>query len=105
MSDERFQHRPAAFKTRLDDQGGLVRVPLTGGPHEGRELYIDEMELPPSIYATRDRAAFEWWPESLQAAMAGTALAGDPAAPPIHYLLVVDDATREPRFVAQPATR
>ena len=30
----------------MDGLGGLVRVPLKGGLHEGRELSIDEPEVP-----------------------------------------------------------
>jgi hypothetical protein len=102
MDDARpFQHRPADFKTEMDGLGGLVRVPLEGGLHEGRELYIDEREVPPEIWTTPNHEPFEWWPERLKDAMSRTALGGDPKAPPIHYVLEVDDETREPRYVAQ----
>jgi hypothetical protein len=36
--------------------------------------------------------------------MATTPLGGDPANPPVRYLLRVDDETREPRYVAVPGT-
>ena len=102
MDDTRpFQHRPADFKTEMDGLGGLVRIPLEGGLHEGRELYIDEREVPPEIWATPNREPFEWWPERLKDAMARTALGSDPEAPPIHYVLEVSEDTREPRYVAQ----
>ena len=104
MDDARpFQHRPADYKTEMDGLGGLVRIPLEGGLHQGRELYIDEPEVPPEIWTTPRREPFEWWPERLRDAMSGTALARDPEAPPIHYILEVDDETREPRYVAQDA--
>ena len=101
MSDEgRFQPRPAEYKTAMDGQGGLVRLPLEGGLHDGRELYMDEREVPDEIFTTPRAEPFEWWPERLREAMSGTALAGDPANPPIRYVLQVADDTREPRYVA-----
>jgi len=106
MSDDTpFQSRPAEFKTRLDGEGGLVRVRLVGEPHDGRELYIDEMELPAEIYATSGSQTFEWWPGTLHEVMARTATGGDPAAPPVRYVLTVDDDTREPLFVAEAGAR
>jgi hypothetical protein len=102
MDDARpFQHRPADFKTEMDGLGGLVRVPLDGGIHDGRELYIDEREVPDEIWTTPRREPFEWWPERLRDAMSRTAVGGDPAEPPIHYVLEISDETREPRFVAE----
>jgi hypothetical protein len=103
MSDEQrpFQPRPAEFKTILDGEGGLVRLALVGGLHEGRELYIDEGEIPPEIWTTPNPEPFEWWPERLREAMAATALAGDPANPPGHYVLEVDGETGEGRYVAR----
>jgi hypothetical protein len=102
MDDTRpFQHRPAEFKTGMDGLGGLVRIPLEGGLHEGRELYIDEREVPPEIWTTPRREPFEWWPERLADAMSRTALASDPDAPPIHYVLEVSEESREPRYVAE----
>jgi hypothetical protein len=102
MSDEgRFQPRPAEYKTTMDGQGGLIRVPLEGGLHDGRELYMDEREVPEEIFTTPNAEPFEWWPERLREAMSRTALAGDPDKPPIRYVLRVADDTREPRFVAE----
>ena len=104
MDDTRpFQHRPADFKTEMDGLGGLVRIPLEGGLHAGRELYIDETEVPPEIWTTPDPEPFEWWPERLHEAMSRTALGNDPEAPPIHYVLDIDGATREPRYVVEGA--
>ena len=104
MSDEgRFQPRPANFKTTMDGLGGLVRIPLEGGLHAGRELYIDEPDVPTEILATPRAEPFEWWPTRLADEMRRTALGGDPASPPIRYVLRVDDETREPRYVAESA--
>jgi hypothetical protein len=102
MTQDPPYSRPAEFKTSLDGQGGLVRVPLEGGLHHGRELFIDEMELPGEIYTTPQASPFEWWPARLHEAMAATALRADPAAPPTRYVLEVPEGTREPRFIAQP---
>lgn len=104
MNDERFQPRPAQFKTTMDGLGGLVRLPLEGGLHAGRELYIDEPDVPAEIFTTPRREPFEWWPASLRDEMAATALGGDPNSPPIRYVLDVNEATREPRFVAEAGT-
>jgi hypothetical protein len=100
MNDERFQPRPAEYKTTMDGLGGLVRVTLEGGLHDGRELYMDEREIPNEILTTPRAEPFEWWPTRLQDEMATTALGSDPANPPIRYELRVDDETGEPRFVA-----
>lgn len=86
----------------MDGQSGLVRIPLEGGLHDGRELFIDEPDVPDEIYATPRSAPFEWWPARLQPAMTATALGGDPESPPIRYVLRVADDTREPRYVAEP---
>ena len=104
MDDTRpFQHRPADFKTQMDGLGGLVQIRLEGGLHAGRELYIDEREVPPEIWTTPEPEPFEWWPERLNEAMSGTALGSDPASPPLHYVLEVHDETREPRYVVKGA--
>lgn len=106
MSDDTpFQPHPAEFKTSLDGGGGLVRVRFVGEPHDGRELYIDEMELPTEIYATSGQNRFEWWPGTLHEAMSQTATGSDPASPPVRYVLEVDDDTHEPLFVADPGAR
>ena len=89
----------------MDGLGGLVRIPLVGGLHAGRELYIDEPDVPTEIYTTPNREPFEWWPAELNEAMSRTAVGGDPDAPPTRYVLQVADDTREPRFVAEPETR
>jgi hypothetical protein len=96
-----FQPRPAAYKASMDGLGGVVRVPLEGGLHDGRELFIDEPDVPPEIYTTPLREPFEWWPARLRETMAATALGGDPAARPGRYVLRIDEETREPRFVAE----
>ena len=100
MNDERFQPRPAEYKSTMDGLGGLVRLPLEGGLHAGRELFIDEPDVPTEIFTTPRSEPFEWWPASLRDEMAATELGGDPNAPPIRYVLNVNDETREPRFVA-----
>ena len=99
-SDPEFQPRPADFKTTMDGLGGLVRLPLVDGPHAGRELFIDEPEVPTEIYTTARGATFEWWPASLQDEMARTALGSDPVAPPVRYVLHITDEGREPSFVS-----
>jgi hypothetical protein len=101
-TDIPFQPRPAEYKTTMDGLGGLVLVRLTGGLHDGRELFIDEPDVPTEIFATPRREPFEWWPARLREAMAETAVGGDPDAPPIRYVLRVDEETRESRFVAEP---
>lgn len=102
MDDQRpFQPRPAEFKGAMDGLAGLVRIPLVGGLHEGRELYIDETEVPDEIWTTPRREPFEWWPARVREAMAQSALGSDPAAPPVRYVLRVDESSREPRFVAE----
>jgi hypothetical protein len=100
-TDVPFQPRPAEYKTSMDGLGGLVRVPLVGGLHAGRELFIDEPEVPTEIFTTPRREPFEWWPATLRDEMAATSLGSDPSAPPIRYVLRVSDGTREPRFVAE----
>jgi hypothetical protein len=104
-SDIPFQPRPAEYKTSLDGQGGLVRIPVVGAPHDGRELFIDEMEIPGEIYAAARTDRFEWWPARLREAMSGTDIGGDPAMPPIRYVLRIDEDTREPLFVAETGAR
>ena len=95
--------RPAEFKTKVDGRGGLVRVTLVGEPHDGRELFIDEKELPPEIYAAPRPDAFEWWPANLKEAMDQTALGVD--GPPVRYVLRIPDDTREPLFIADAEAR
>jgi hypothetical protein len=99
-----FQPRPAEYKTVMDGLGGLIRIPLDGGLHDGRELFIDEPEVPDVIFTTPRAEPFEWWREHLVDEMAATAVGGDPAAPPIRYVLEVDATTNEPRYVPAPGT-
>jgi hypothetical protein len=96
-----YQPRPAEYKSVMDGLGGLVRIPLVGGFHEGRELFIDEPDVPGEIFASPRREPFEWWPARLSDVMARTTLGNDPLAPPIRYVLRVDEDSREPRFVAE----
>lgn len=101
MDDARpFQPRPAEYKTTMDGLGGLVRLPLEGGLHDGRELFMDEPDVPPEIFTTPRREPFEWWPARLREAMSATSLGADPGAPPIRYVLRLDEETREARYVA-----
>ena len=97
--------KPAQFKTQVDGRGGLVRVRLIGEPHDGRELFIDELDLPPEIYTSARPDAFEWWPPGLKDAMDRTSLADDPQAPPVRYVLRIPDDTREPLFIADTEAR
>jgi hypothetical protein len=97
--------RPAEYKEQVDGRGGLVRVRLVGEPHDGRELFIDELDLPDEIYTTGRPDAFEWWSGTLRDAMSQTAIATDPAAPPVRYVLRIPDDTREPLFVADAEAR
>jgi hypothetical protein len=92
--------RPAEFKTRVDGRGGLVRIKLVGEPHDGRELFIDEKDLPGEIYTSSRADAFEWWPARLKDVMERTALGADAEAPPVRYVLRIPDDTREPLFVS-----
>lgn len=97
--------RPAEFKTRVDGRGGLVRVRLVGEPHDGRELFIDEKDLPAEIYTSPRADAFEWWPGKLSDVMEGTALGNDPAGPPVRYILRVPDDTLEPLLISDTEAR
>jgi hypothetical protein len=94
--------RPAEFKRQADGTGGLVRAVLVGSPHDGRELFMDELELPAVIYATPDPAAFEWWPDRLHDQMRRLAIGSDPDNAPVRYALRIPDDTREPQYVAEP---
>lgn len=86
----------------MDGLGGLVRVALAGGLHDGREVFIDEPDVPTEIFVTPRREPFEWWPARLHEAMSATALGNDPAGAPARYILRVDEQSREPSFVADP---
>lgn len=97
--------RPPEFKTRADGRGGLIRVRLVGEPHDGRELFIDELDLPAEIFTTPAGTAFEWWPARLKDAMDRLTGGRPDARPPVRYLLRTPDDTREPLFVAAEEAR
>jgi hypothetical protein len=97
--------KPAEFKTKVDGRGGLVKVTLVGEPHDGRALYIDELDLPAEIYTTARADAFEWWPATIKATMDQTAIGGDPEAPPVRYVLRIPADTREPLLVSDTEAR
>jgi len=97
--------RPAEYKTRVDGRGGLIRVVLVGEPHDGRELFMDELDLPVEIYTSPRSDAFEWWPAAVKDEMSRTAVGGDPSAPPVRYILRVPDDTGEPLFVSDTKAR
>jgi hypothetical protein len=80
-------------------------VTLVGGPHDGHQLYIDELDLPAEIFTTSGDRPFEWWPASVKAAMAGTAAGSDPDAPPVPYILRIPDDTREPLLISADEAR
>ncbi len=92
------ESKPADFKTACDGLGGLVRVRFVGPPHEGRSLYIDELDLPPVIYTTGTAEPFEWWNERIHDRMLELMARAEPAAPPVRHALHVADDTREPTF-------
>ena len=95
--------RPADYKTQADGSGGLVRAVLVGPPHDGRELFMDELELPEELYTTPDPAAFEWWPATLKDVMDRLPIGNDPSAPPVRHVLRIPDDTLEPQYVSEPA--
>lgn len=100
MSTDSPSPRPPAFKRRADGRGGLVRVTLVGEPHDGRELYIDELDLPAEIWTTPAGMRFEWWGRDIRADMERTAVGSDAATPPVHYTLRIPEDSHEPRFVS-----
>ena len=100
-SPSRPEPTPREFKTKIDGRGGLVRVVLVGEPHDGRALYIDELELPAEMYATGNAARFEWWPPRLHEAMKRTALGNNLEEPPVRYVLHIPDETREPLLIRE----
>jgi hypothetical protein len=105
MESEAPLPQPAEFKTRTDGRGGLIAVTLVGGPHDGHVLYIDELDLPASIYTTGAGRPFEWWPAAIHDHMATTAAGSDPEAPPVEYILRVPDDTREPLLISADKAR
>ena len=100
MSTEPPPPRPSEFKTRADGRGGLVKVTIVGEPHDGRVLYIDELDLPAEIWTTPAGLRFEWWGPGVKADMDRTPVGSDSAAPPIHYALRIPQDTQEPLFVS-----
>lgn len=100
MSTEPPPPRPSEFKTRADGRGGLVKVTIVGEPHDGRVLYIDELDLPAEIWTTPAGLRFEWWGPGVKADMERTPVGSDSAAPPIHYALRIPQDTQEPLFVS-----
>jgi hypothetical protein len=99
------QPRPPEYKTRADGRGGLLRARLVGEPHDGRELFIDELDLPDEIYTTPTADRFEWWPAQLQPDMERLAGGAPGTAPPVRYVLRIPDDTREPLFIAAAEAR
>jgi hypothetical protein len=97
--------KPAEFKTRVDGRGGLVRVAFVGEPHDGRELYIDEKDLPEEIYTTPWPDRFEWWSAAVKDVMEQSVKTRDPSALPVRYVLRIQDNTGEPFFVSDTEAR
>jgi hypothetical protein len=92
------ESQPGDFKTACDGGGGLVRVRLVGPPHEGRSLYIDELDLPAVIYTTSPPSRFEWWAERIHERMRTMRAGSDPDAPPVRHTLHIDPDTSEPTY-------
>jgi hypothetical protein len=105
MSTDFPPPRPAVFKARADGRGGLIRVTLVGGEHDGRELYIDELDLPAEMWTTPAGKRFEWWGPDVRRDMERAPVASDPAAPPAHYVLRIPEDSREPLFVCDDQVR
>jgi hypothetical protein len=91
---------PEEFKTACDGTGGLVRVRFIDSPWEGRSLFIDELDVPGVLYTSAGNRRFEWWTEDTHALMRNLPAGSDPEAMPVRHELRVDEATRQPRFVA-----
>ena len=105
MTDDPFLPMPAEFKTRADGRGGLIKVTLIGEPHDGRALYIDELDLPPEIYTTPAGRPFEWWPPGVKDVMDGTPVGSDPVHPPVRHVLRIPDDTGEPLYISATKAR
>ena len=105
MTNDAFEPMPAEFKTVSDGRGGLIKVTLVGEPHDGRALYIDELDLPSEIWTTPAGRPFEWWPPAVREVMERTAVGSDPATPPVQYILRIPDDTREPQYVSATEAR
>jgi hypothetical protein len=99
------ESQPADFKMACDGTGGLVRVRFVAPPHEGRSLYIDELDLPAVIYTTGTADQFEWWDERIhprmQALRAQAGADAVQAAPSVRHVLVVPEDTRQPVFQSE----
>ena len=96
------ESHPAEYKTACDGTGGLIRARFVDSPHAGRSLYIDELDLPATIYTTAAGRPFEWWNERTHELMRELPAGSDPAAPPVRHELRIDEETRHPEFVAIP---
>jgi hypothetical protein len=105
MSNDPIYPQPADFKTRSDGRGGLIKVTLVGEPHDGRALYIDELDLPPEIWTTPAGMAFEWWPSGVKDVMDRTAVGSNPTALPVHYTLRIPEDTGEPIYISDTKAR
>jgi hypothetical protein len=105
MSNDATYPRPAEFKTRSDGRGGLIKVTLVGEPHDGRALYIDELDLPPEIFTTPAGMAFEWWPPGVKDVMDRTAVGSNPTNPPVRYTLQIPEDSREPLYISDTKAR
>ena len=88
-----------------DGRGGLVRVTLVGEPHDGRELYIDELDLPAEIWTTPPGCASSGGAPESRRTWSGRRWGQTPAAPPIHYALRIPPDTQEPLFVSDDQVR
>jgi hypothetical protein len=105
MDDQPSAPRPPEFKTTADGTGGLILATLVGEPHDGVELYIDELDLPEEIWTSGSGRPFEWWPPQVRDVMAQTRLGSDPDAPPVRYVLRIPDDTRAPLYVSDAEAR
>ena len=94
------ESNPAEYKTACDGTGGLIRARFVDSPHAGRSLYMDELELPAALYTTAGNRSFEWWTEETHELMRTLPAGSDPSALPVRHELRIDEATRQPSFVA-----
>jgi hypothetical protein len=105
MTAEEFLPKPAEFKTRADGRGGLIRVTLVGEPHDGRALYMDELDLLPEILTSPVGRPFEWWSPGVDDVIARSAVGSGSDAPPVRYILRIPDDTGEPLYVSAAEAR
>lgn len=98
------ESQPGEFKTACDGTGGLVRVRFVGPPHEGRSLFIDELDLPDVIYTTGTASPFEWWHARVHDRMMELMAEGGRTVPPIRHVLEVPADTRQPIFRSEVLT-